>query len=296
MLSGSRILATDPATGRVAPINTVAPLRSSTGLGWSSLHLEEHRVPADAARTLLLHDDLLCVQLTPSFVYQEPNGAGWVTRRSPAGTVAVRPRASRLERRWSGEFHGVLVAVSAALLASAARRAGVAAPPLGETTGPDAVVQHLVLALRAEVEHGGPAGRLYADSIGLALALHVVRHYAAPASRAPAPPGGLARPALRRVLDLVTSRPEDNHSLAGLAAIAGLSPFHFARAFRRSLGLSPHQFVLRTRVERAKALLAEQRLSLVEVGLASGFASQSHFTSVFRRLVGTTPQRYRAGA
>jgi AraC family transcriptional regulator len=72
-----------------------------------------------------------------------------------------------------------------------------------------------------------------------------------------------------------------------------MSTFHFAREFKRATGTTPHQHLIRFRVERAKALLAESQLPLAEVGLRTGFSHQSHFTRLFRRLTGTTPQSYR---
>jgi AraC family transcriptional regulator len=72
-----------------------------------------------------------------------------------------------------------------------------------------------------------------------------------------------------------------------------MSNFHFAREFKRTTGTTPHQYLIKFRVERAKALLAEAQLPLTEVGLQSGFSHQSHFTRLFRRFTGTTPHSYR---
>jgi AraC family transcriptional regulator len=82
-------------------------------------------------------------------------------------------------------------------------------------------------------------------------------------------------------------------SLCGLAAVAGLSPRYFAVAFRRSTGVTPHQFVLQQRVAEARRRLTQRDASIAEVAAELGFASQSHFTDVFRRMVGTTPTGYR---
>lgn len=108
--------------------------------------------------------------------------------------------------------------------------------------------------------------------------------------------GGLPPARLRRVLDHIEADPGGDTGLRRLAGIAGLSPSHFATAFRRSTGLPPHRYVLERRVERARELLlADPRLPLAEVAYALGFPSQAHFTTVFRRLVGATPGAYRKG-
>jgi AraC family transcriptional regulator len=81
--------------------------------------------------------------------------------------------------------------------------------------------------------------------------------------------------------------------LEELARIAGISRFHFAREFKRMTGTSAHQYLIKLRIQRAKALLMESKIPLVEVGLRSGFSHQSHFTRLFRRFTGATPQSYR---
>jgi AraC family transcriptional regulator len=79
-----------------------------------------------------------------------------------------------------------------------------------------------------------------------------------------------------------------------LAAVAALSEFHFARMFKQSTGESPHAYVLRRRIERAKCLIAAHRLPLSRIASACGFASQSHFSARFREIAGVTPKCYRA--
>ena len=82
-------------------------------------------------------------------------------------------------------------------------------------------------------------------------------------------------------------------SLPAVAEAVGMSYFHFSRAFKQSMGVSPNNYLVERRVERAKKLLAETDTPVVETALRVGFASQSHFTTTFRRLVGTTPKAYR---
>ena len=81
--------------------------------------------------------------------------------------------------------------------------------------------------------------------------------------------------------------------LDDLAGVAGISTFHFAREFKKMTGASPHQYLMKLRIQRAQSLLKESNLPLIEVGLQSGFSHQSHFTRLFRRFTGTTPQSYR---
>ena len=94
---------------------------------------------------------------------------------------------------------------------------------------------------------------------------------------------------LRRVLEYIEAHLGENVSLSELAEVADLSLFHFAKLFKQSVGESPHQFVLRRRVERAKELLRNPEMSVLEASVRAGFADQRHFSKIFRRMVGASP-------
>jgi AraC-like DNA-binding protein len=110
-----------------------------------------------------------------------------------------------------------------------------------------------------------------------------------------APParGGLPPVAMRRVREHIETHLGENVDLAALASIAGLSVFHFARAFKRTAGVTPHLYLLRRRIERAQEMLGRTELSLSEIALAAGFFDQSHLARHFRQVVGMTPREFR---
>jgi AraC family transcriptional regulator len=97
---------------------------------------------------------------------------------------------------------------------------------------------------------------------------------------------------LRRVLEHVQAHLDQQLSVTALAAVAQISPFYFSRLFKQSTGLSPHQYLLRQRIERAKELLADPSRRVAEVSYELGFPHQSHFTTVFGKLEGVTPRAY----
>jgi AraC family transcriptional regulator len=100
---------------------------------------------------------------------------------------------------------------------------------------------------------------------------------------------------LDRVIEHIEVNLRQELNLTVLAGIAGVSPHHFAKLFKDSIGLTPHQFVIRQRIECAKDYLRNPKLSIGEISCLTGFATQEHFTKVFRRISGLTPREFRQG-
>jgi AraC family transcriptional regulator len=157
----------------------------------------------------------------------------------------------------------------------------------------DARLGALVAAAHAEMVAGFSSGRLFLDSIEQAMAIalvngHAVRHRPAQMYR-----GGLGSARLRRIKELVHAKIEDDLGLDDMAQSVGLSTAHFARMFRKSTGETPHQFVLRQRIERAKAMLRAPNARVLDVAVACGFKTQQHFAQVFRDVCRVSPTEYR---
>jgi AraC family transcriptional regulator len=138
-----------------------------------------------------------------------------------------------------------------------------------------------------------PGSRLYVESLNTQLALHLLAHFSNVPSSADAEADRLTDPRIRRVIEFIDSSLGNEISLGELAELAGLSPNYFLSAFRRATGKTPHRYLTEQRVAKACEILQNPHRSIVEVSLAVGFSSQSHLTSVFRRLLKTTPAAYR---
>jgi AraC-like DNA-binding protein len=165
---------------------------------------------------------------------------------------------------------------------------------VGELRAPtcqaDPVVRHLALAMLQRAGSFGE-GSLFADAIALALFAHLAHKYAGAVGAANVD-GMFAPWQIRRITDWVNANMNGPVTLADLAALVNLSRSHFARVFMRSLGMSPHRWLLLRRVERAKDLL-KAALPLAEIAAACGFVDQSHFNRVFTRIEGVTPGAWR---
>lgn len=157
----------------------------------------------------------------------------------------------------------------------------------------DPLIQHMGLALKTELEAGDADGQLYADSMATTLSLHLLRRYSSWEKEIWEYTGGLPKYKLRKAIAYIQEHLDQNLTLAELAAVVQMSSHYFASLFKQSTGLTPHQHVTQCRIERAKHLLRQQELTIVEISQQVGFQNQSHFTRVFRQYTKMTPKAYR---
>ena len=164
------------------------------------------------------------------------------------------------------------------------------APSLGFR---DRVMYGLANALLDPVEDANERSTLFIDHVALAFFAHVIRTYGDTPVPDDSTSGALSPWQLRRSLDFLSAHLSEDPTVAELARECGLSSGYFARAFRLTTGITPHQWLIRKRVERARQLLLENGLGLADIALACGFVDQSHFTRVFAKLEGESPGRWR---
>jgi len=158
----------------------------------------------------------------------------------------------------------------------------------------DARLAALMQAMRQEVREGCSSGKLYGESVSLALLAYLAGAYAYP--RQVEPRTAALSPAQKRsVVAYIRANLTGNVSVSELAGLVHMSPSHFARVFKASFEVSPYRFVMQERIEGAKAMLASTEMTSSQVAISFGFASQSHFVKVFRQFTGLTPKQYKAG-
>jgi AraC family transcriptional regulator len=240
-------------------------------------------------------DHLIALSLNDNCRGEIRLASGFQPKDKNKGSVCVIPSGHPFAVSFEQESEHLAILLEPALLQRAATESrdsrGV---ELLESSAPgDPVINSIALALLAELDSGNDSGRLYAESLAHVLALHLARNYASSGNLNHRFTGGLSGQKLRTVIEFINLNYQRDLSLAELAGVAGMSTFHFAREFKKSTGTTPHQYLLKLRIQRAKELLSESEMPLVDVGFQSGFSHQSHFTRLFRKLTGTTPLTYR---
>jgi len=263
---------------------------------WDGISLVHYRFRAGELPEHSHRQHLVLVSLTKDCKGEIRTSSGFNARPQTSGDVCVIPSGQPFTATLEGEAEYLAVYLDPSLVLRAAADAPAArggVEVIEKSSLHDPLVVSIGQALLAELESDALGGRLYAESLANVLAVHLLRYYTASGGDMRRFIGGLSGQRLRRVLDFVADNYERDLSLDDLAGEAGMSTFHFAREFKRATGTTPHQHLIKFRVEHAKSLLAEGEMPLAEVGLRSGFSHQSHFTRLFRKLTGTTPQSYR---
>jgi AraC family transcriptional regulator len=282
----------------VPELHLSTPVVFQRQASWDGISLAHYRFRAGDVPEHSHRQHLVLLSLTKDGKGEIRTSSGFNARTQTSSDVCVIPSGQPFTATLEGEAEYLAVYLDPSLVLRAAAEdahgAGSGAVEVIEKSSMhDPLVVGVGQALLAELEADAPGGRLYAESLANVLAVHLLRHYTAAGGDVRRFIGGLSGQRLRRVLAFVADNYERDLSLGDLAGEAGMSTFHFAREFKRATGTTPHQHLIKFRVEHAKALLAEGEMPLAEVGLRSGFSHQSHFTRLFRKLTGTTPQSYR---
>lgn len=157
----------------------------------------------------------------------------------------------------------------------------------------DPQIEYIGWALKSEMESGCPSGRLFTDALSTALAARIVRNHSSLARPQRALPAAIPARKLKVVLSYIEDNLGRDISLGEIAAAAGLSTSHFKALFRKSVGMPPHQYLIRRRVERAAAQLRKSTAPIGDIALENGFCHQSHLAMHVRRILGVTPQEVR---
>lgn len=158
---------------------------------------------------------------------------------------------------------------------------------------PDPQLHQIAMLLLAELKSDGIMGQLYAESLTQLLVIHLLRHYSTLTQTITPQNRSLTRVQIQQAIEYIHTNLNRDLSLVELASVVNISPTYFASLFKQAIGVSPHQYVIQERVERAKLMLSKTDLAITDIALQLGFSSQSHLTQKFKRLTGVTPKQVR---
>lgn len=277
--------------------NSLNPIASSQSLGWTPLLVEEYQQPpgsieipqTDAGQLIAL-----CLSPRPYRLHQVIGDRRYVGLYSK-GDISIAPTDIAGSYCAEGEDHYLAVQISAEFLKSLSQEVELDADRIEFVTEfqvRDRQLEQTLMLLRTELHQGG-GSPLYVESLANVLAVNLLRDYSSIQPRIAVYQGGLSDRKILQISEYIQAHLDQDIKLADLATVVGMSQFHFSRMFKQSTGVSPHQYVLQQRVERAKQLLKRTKWSIAEIALHCGFNSQSHLGKAFRAAIGMTPNEYR---
>ena len=157
----------------------------------------------------------------------------------------------------------------------------------------DLLIQQIGIAIKNELTRNGNRSRIYVQSMAAALIVHLLQNYSTQTKPITTYSGILLPHILKIVKEFINDNLEQDLCLDELAKLGKLSRYHFSRAFKQSMGITPHQYIIQQRVERAKQLLLQGKMTIADISIVCGFAHQSHLNRHFKRLTGLTPKMFR---
>ena len=297
-MATGRISIYDRVAQRSVPlISTSEPLHDSTQAPWIGIKLEHYSLAASERPEATTSSYLAGVCLGGN--YRTDYAAGCGQRAFSVvyhpGNLFLTGPGDMQARVSKGEVEFLAMEIAPKFVLWAADELVTARPFEVQRlyAGQDEQLRYIMLTLHNELLANCPSGRLFGEYMGLSFATALLTNHSTSPSRLSQYRGGLSPYKLRQITEYIGDNLSNNLSLAEMANLLQMGPCHFARAFKESTGLSPHQYVLRRRVERALQMLKETRTNLADIAYDLGFSSQGHFTTVFSKIVGVSPSNYR---
>ena len=290
----------EDAVSRVYP---QAPLLSSKHLSWQGIHLSHYWQPPHETPEYQPRQYLICIHLGQPVTLQQQWQDGLSTNAFQSyGDISIYPTMRSLRETWNADAEFLEIYLNPTLFSKVAYESfdGDSLEVLPQPNIRDPLIQQLGLSLKSELETTvvdtsnieSRGSRLLAESVSSVIVVHLLKQYSSRKPIIREYTDGLSQQKLQIAIEYIQAYLNTDISLDKLSQAVGMSMHHFSRLFKKSVGYSPYQYVLKCRIERAKMLLLQRQLSIADVAFAVGFASQSHFTQHFKRFVGITPKQF----
>ncbi len=275
------------------------PVLSSQNQDWENILVEQFQHPSGECRTHYRSEHAIGISLAPRPVRcLQIKGGKTHSSLYGKGDISITPAKMPFFARWDGDDYYMQIRLSSSFIQNVAKETlGMNCDRLElipEFRTRDRNLESIGLLLLAELNQENLGGRLYIESLTNVLAVHLLRQYTATKpQQIPIYDGGLPPRQLLQVLEYINEHLSQDMKLADLAAILSMSQFHFSHLFKKAIGITPYQYLLQQRVERAKQLLKQSDALVVDIALKCGFNSHSHLSKQFRQITGMTPKAYR---
>lgn len=271
-----------------------SPILWSQAVVADIVRVERHLQPANESSECCLPNYLLSIHLGQPIQLERTADGQRSNQSLSEGDIMISPPYLHRKLAWDNEAEFLLLRLEPKLFASAVYEAVNAEQVeiLPQLKIRDPLIQQIGLTLKSELEVNGLSDRLYAESMANALAVHLLRRYPTRKQNIQDYAGGLPKHKLQQAIDYIQAHLAVDVSLAAIAAELGMSQYYFARLLKQSTGYSPYQYLIKCRIERAQELLLQGQLSIANIALQVGFASQSQFGRHFKRLTGVTPKQF----
>ena len=266
---------------------------------WENVVVKQSQHPPGEANCHYSNEHTIHLSLSPQPVHLLQVQAGKTYSGLYArGDISITPVETSLFARWDRADHCLQIRILSGFVQDIARETLSADPDrlelISESKTRDLQIESIGMMMLSELNQQGSGDKLCAESLSNVLAVHLLRQYSTRKPQLKVYEGGLPKRQLLQIVDYIDEHLSQNIGLAELAQLLDISQFHFSRLFKQSVGISPYQYLLQQRIERAKQLLKQTDQPITDIALLCGFNSHSHLSKRFRQATGLTPRAYRA--
>lgn len=272
------------------------PLLSSEQLGWRGIMVQHHLQPPGEMPESEAAQHAIVVHWQHNSVHVDRVIDETKQKESiNDGDCLIVPAMASHKSNWDREVEFTFMILEPSYLNQIAHETvdGDRVELMPHFAKPDSVISSIAAVLKTELESDSVGGKFYVESAITFLAAHLLRHHCSRTQMFKNYADGLPKYRLREAIAYINEHLNEEISLEAIANHLHMSQYYFCHLFKQSIGISPYQYVLQQRIEKAKQLLKQRKLTIINVALECGFANQTHFTKHFRKLTGTTPRAYR---
>ena len=274
-----------------------SPLLSTMSVGWDDLVIAYDRYPPGEIPKISVKQHCLGIYTDMSSSVQTQRAIDGYLRQEQniQGDFVIVPANTSHQVAWNESGSAIVIAIDPTVFAQTIYE--VVDPDkielLPQFATPDPFVYQIGIALKSALVKHSTSSRLYADTLVNTLILHLLEHYSTcRPNLSEFLTGKLPQYKLQQIIDYIYAYLDRDLSLKELGTVVQMSPNYFSQLFKATTGITPHQYVIRCRIERAKDLLQQGKLSIAEIANQVGFVDQSHLHRHFKRLVGVTPKTF----